>query len=174
MLFERFAPCSEIVCSLCSGLFLVLKFSSLFRALCSLFSNSRILFEFSNSASFLERLARCFQTLWFLPSGLFLLWSSRVLLERFASRVVKISSRFRAVSLSLRFMSLYSLVPSALDPQTQDAKNNLVRPTRLVFASAKILVLSALNPQNQSVKKKSVVWPISFFASLKIRVFLLP
>ena len=51
-------------------------------------------------------------------------------------------------------MSLYSLVPSALDPQTQDAKNNLVRPTRLVFASAKILVLSALNPQNQSVKKK--------------------
>ena len=163
MLFERFAPCSEIVCSLCSGLFLVLKFSSLFRALCSLFSNSRILFEFSNSASFLERLARCFQILWFLSSGLFLLWSSRVLLERFASRVVKISSRFRAVSLSLRFMSLYSLVPSALDPQTQDAKNNLVRPTRLVFASAKILfVLSALNPQNQSVKKKSVVWPISF------------
>ena len=42
---ERFAPCSEILVSLSSGLLLALKVSTLFRAVCSLFLNFLVPFE---------------------------------------------------------------------------------------------------------------------------------
>ena len=88
---ERFAPCSQIpfsffraVCalfqileSLSSGLLLVLKFSTLFQAVCSLFSNSLVPFEwfapwfsFSSSLVCFERFAPCSQILYSLSSGL--------------------------------------------------------------------------------------------------------
>ena len=59
--FERFAPFSQILCSLSSGLLPVLEFPSPFRALCSLFSNSLVHFE---------RFAPCSQILYSLSSGL--------------------------------------------------------------------------------------------------------
>ena len=62
---ERFAPLSEIPSSLSNGLLRVLKLSSRFRAVCSLFSNSLLSLErfalFSNSLVSFERFVPCSQ-----------------------------------------------------------------------------------------------------------------
>ena len=87
--FSRFHKlCSPFraVFAVSGGLLLVLKFSSLFRAICSLFSIS----------SFFERFAPCSQLLWFLSSGLPL--------------VLKLSSLFRAVCSMFSFSSLFCAV----------------------------------------------------------------
>ena len=58
-----------------------------------------------------------------------------------------------SVSLSLCFMSLYSFVPSALDPQTQGAKKPCTADWVVSWLLEDSFVPSASNPQTQSVKK---------------------
>ena len=61
-LFRAVDPCSQILYSLSSGLLLVLKVSSPFRAVCALFSNFLVSFEWW--------FAPCYQNLYSLSSGL--------------------------------------------------------------------------------------------------------
>ena len=67
--FERFAPCSQLLYSFSSAMLLWLKFSSPFRAVCSLFTNSldsffeRFAPVFSKSQVPFGRFAQCFQAL---------------------------------------------------------------------------------------------------------------
>ena len=71
-------------------------------------------------------------------------------------------------------MSLYSCVPSDLDPQTQGTNKILVRPIRLFFCPLKdSFVPSVLSPQTQGMKS-ALYGRLLFFASLKILFFFLP
>ena len=68
------------------------------------------------------------------PLSLSLFVFPSVILSFFPGTSVSLSFCL-AVSLCLRLMSVYSFVPSALDPQTQGANKNLVRPVGSFLAS---------------------------------------